>query len=164
MARTSGVSSGGSGGGLLAVAQYAPSSRATYDLTSTLAALDTTNMTVSFTTAASGNGSKHVLVKAYFSLNTTISGDTCYFGFFTHSTTTVVGGLSRFIGPNAANDTIFLPLVIETYITGLTAGTAYQYDLAGYSANGDAVVYAQQLSAVASASAGPAIFEVYGAP
>lgn len=134
---------------------YAPATLATYFASSTsFTAIDTTNMTVSFTAPQSGR----VLVRltAMMWLSTTASP--LVWGLLLHRTSTVVGATSM-IGTGAASEQG--PYSVVLPVSGLTPGTSYQYDWAfATKTSGDtAQTVAQGSSAAGSYS--PAVMEVW---
>lgn len=177
--------------GPIAVAQYAPASQAAYSyhfLTApgSLAALDTTNLTVAFTAPPSGK----VLVQLTGYHNNGVAQDSNgyfssigWWGLFLHNTSTQVGNTSLvslgFSPTNGgAGDGYSFAAVqggsgIKTcyfYITGLAAGTSYQYDWAAAQYNGRTSLGTSSLEVVGSQGAdggsgneGPALMIVWAA-
>ena len=154
-------------GQLIATKVYAPGSRAVYSPGSTLAALDTTNLTLGpFTIPASGN------VDVMVQITTEIKGPTNSYGIaiglLNHSggaqlgyTTQVneIAGAATGEEDNQINSTVVFPL------TGLTAGNSLQVDLAATVAgSGTGNVFAMGPTGNnAVANAGPAIMKAYAA-
>jgi hypothetical protein len=153
----------------------------TYTLTATVAALDGTNLTISFTAPASGR----VVVEAEVFVRNTLPAARgvqawAVLGFVTHATTTVVAALKRFVdwdlamaqtaysqagqgppsGAEKADSCHYVALV-----TGLTPNQAYQWDLAGaYSTTGAApTVVAYADNGAAASGVGPATLVAWAA-
>jgi hypothetical protein len=117
-------SGGGGGGGLLGQAQYAPAVTAVKGVSSaSLVAIDPTNLTVSFTTAKSGPGSTSVVCRASFVADT---GSNMILGFTDHTSLAARGEQSVL----STGSIGAVPVEIAILVTGLTANTAYQFDLA----------------------------------
>ena len=166
MPRTSGGAGGGGGGGggggLLAVVSYAPSGGDNKTVASgTLTDLDTTNLTIPFTTAESGLGSTQVLVRLTGVYQTGGSGAN-YWGLHDHTSHAVVGHLYYLVNDAPAGDGWWTPSV-PILVTGLTANTAYQFDWCADSGSG-AMVLIKGITAIAgSPQGGPAVMEVLAA-
>jgi hypothetical protein len=141
---------------LLARVEYAPGTLATAVTGSSWAAIDTTNLTISFTAPASGA----VLVRLFGHLKSGTAGQTANWSVAAHSTTTplghvalpVVGAAST---PGAA--------VAEFLITGLTPSNAYQYDWIHANGSAGATFTALGATAAGTTTGGPAIMEVWSA-
>lgn len=126
---------------LLAAKMYDPSTAASIATSSLTAmtALDTTNLRLTFTTAASGPGSTKVLVRAR---GGSIQGATgtpgLLFGVLGNlaggSGTNVLGRVPNMLGGQLINGTATTtmqrPVNASFVITGLTASTSYTFDLA----------------------------------
>jgi hypothetical protein len=153
-------SSGGGGTNIIGVTQYGPASLATYSFTSTtLTAIDTTNVTVSFTVPASGN----VLVTFQASMDTPATAD-IGLGLLNHSGGAQLGftqsNVQGSVGAGAASIQRF---TVTWYLTGLGAGTL-GIDVAAGSTAATAHIYAQgSAGAVSAAKTGPAILVVQAA-
>jgi len=129
-------------GAQLARVTYAPASIATYTITASVAALDTTNLTISFVAPPSGQ----VVLRAVFPFllrpGAVIANSVAGFALFvTHSTTTPVSAYMLYGNvDNAVTGTnTYLNSVghYEALVTGLTPRTTYQYDFAAiYTAGG----------------------------
>lgn len=139
--------------GLLASVQYAPSVYGAPQTTSeTPAAVDTTNLTISFTAPLSGN----VLVRVTGAMY--IDNATSFLCMFTHDTATQVTD-SMFLG-SATGQTAFCASAV---VTGLTAGTSYQWDL-GFMCNGTVfVLLIQGGTGVTGGPGGPLVMEIWAA-
>jgi hypothetical protein len=114
------------GGGILGVCSYAPASSTDKTLHSnTLAALDTTNLTVSFTAPSSGN------VVVQLSGFVIASSQPAEWALFDHTLGTIVGYevCITIVGAQVYTTANF-------YLTGLIPGSTYQYDWAGASSGG----------------------------
>lgn len=153
----------------LARVTYAPGVLATYNLTSSLAAIDATNLTISFTVPASGNVVLETRIMCQLEA-TGVSSDfnTVLLAFVTHSTTTLVSGYqvgltNQAISGPAGHSQLVIPYFVP--VTGLTPGAALQYDLAGLYVGSatpqQAALYAG--SGTTTALAGPASLIVWPA-
>lgn len=113
---------------------YSTSTLVQYQLTSTVAALDSPHLTISFVAPASG--AVYLTGRLYGRIigNSTANAETwVYMGFVTHGTSTVVGYLDRFLDVSNINIIqAWASTMVEAAIlvTGLTPGTTYQVDLA----------------------------------
>jgi hypothetical protein len=107
------------GGGLLAVVQYAPAIFTNYAMSSaTPAAVDVTNLTIAFTAPASGK----VLVRLAGTLGSVIGNG--YFCLLDHTTAAQVSySVFASTTQNATNI-----VAADFLITGLTPAGGYQYD------------------------------------
>jgi len=154
MARNSGVMASASGGGVLAAVAYAPASQTDKTCTGTLAPLDTTNLTISFKAPASG---KIVVTLSGFAIATSQAMN---WALFDHTGGTIVGNtmcVTSSIGAQVYTTACF-------YITGLTGGTTYQYDWAGYSSSGGGVLRCEgRTTASGSDQGSPAVMVVFSA-
>ena len=102
---------------------------------STMAAIDTTNMTVSFTALST---QALVVLNAANVYNSSGTGNQVW-ALFSHGTTTVVGYYVQVhTATTAAIEAIPIPATVSILVTGLTAGSAYQYDWAWGAATGTA--------------------------
>lgn len=138
---------------LLGRVQYAPASPSTYTChATTLGALDTTNLRLTFTIPASGT----VVVKMWgFVINASTTGLHTYAGILASSTP--IGYLMGVDGGVAASSHSF---AVEQLITGLTPGSA-TWDAA--SATQGSATFEACGSTSAGASAGPFKMEVWTA-
>lgn len=148
------------GGVLLTCIQYAPSTVTAYSSTSTTpVAVDSTNLTVSFTAPSSGK----VLVRLGGVYRWT-AGSGAYWGLVDHGTTTLRGSLTQ-PGWNVPN--VLLNYSVPFLITGLTAGTAYQFDWAWcVTSAASSQMWVQGSITTTSGGAnpqGPAVMEVWSA-
>jgi hypothetical protein len=156
-------------GALLASATYGPTTQTTYDLTGTLAALDTTNLTIAFTAPASGK--VRVTASMYAVVAPTLTvGDvnSIAVGLFVHGTTTQVGSVGQLTGLQSVSSTqsqrVISTAQYMTIITGLTTGSSYQYDVAAqYLGATPSVAQVIVDSGTGSNNAGPALLAVYSA-
>lgn len=152
----SSIKGGNIPGFLLAVAQYAPGTLSTYSVSSSaLTALDTTNLTVSFTVPASTN----VVVKFSAVMAPAASG-VLGLGLLNHS-----GGaqLGKTLSTAMSGGAPAGQVTAAWYLTGLSAGTL-GIDIAAGSSAGTANVYAQGATgAVNGSNAGPAVLTVWAA-
>lgn len=119
-------------GGVVATHQYTPTSGQTYGLTTSLAAIDATNLTISF--VAPGSGS--VLLGANIYGRTNMPASVGYetavcLRFVTHGTTTAVSPQGRFLDTNTSSAQLSGHCNYLGLVGGLVPGAAYQYDLAG---------------------------------
>lgn len=144
---------------LLSATYDEPSTAATPTTTSTsLVAIDTTNLTLSFTAIST---IVVVELEAYVINLTGTAASILMFGLFTHSTTTQVGYTTSVAASSSANITERTHCLIR--ITGLTQGTAYQVDWA-WAASVGTQTWVMGIRAAAGASStnyGPAIMRAY---
>lgn len=154
---------GGSSGGLLAVVSYAPAAQTPLNFgQAALAALDTTHLTIGFTTTKSGKGSTQVLVRLSGLIHPTANNDNPVWGLFTHNTTNQVGPAGQ-VSYQASDTAALLWASIAILVTGLTPGTAYQYDwAAGSTTNPESQLFCGNAT-VGSSSMAPAVMEVIAA-
>ena len=106
----------------------------TLNATTTLTAIDTTNMTVSFTTISDA-----VLVQLHadYPFNSSGTGNQVW-GLFSHGGSTQVGYHVYAHGAStSAIDAVALPVTCEILVTGLVSGNTYQYDWAWASTAGN---------------------------
>jgi hypothetical protein len=117
-------------GTILTGSQYATAANSTYTTTSNSpTAIDTNNLTLSFTAPSSGQ----VWVRWSAFVGEAGGGGNVSFGLVTHGTSTVVGAMEGVLanaGTSANRETF------EQLLTGLTAGTTYNLDLAWTNALG----------------------------
>lgn len=152
----------GTGGGssLLASHQYAPGTIATYSVaSSTIAALDTTNLTISFTAPASGN----VLVVLQASGKSTTAGEPLAWTLFLHGGSVIQADIVPVSLSSLANT--YTSATASFLITGLTPGNSYQYDWAAGMISASVTMGVQGVtsSTFSATNAGPAIMEVWSA-
>lgn len=141
--------------GLLALLQYAPASEETVTVT-TLAAFDTTNLTLAFTAPASG----HVLVRLTGAVRNV--GGSGYFALLDHTSHAQVGN-TAFLQQGLGGTTETISVVIA--VTGLTGGTSYQYDWAGIGVSAYTDMFCQGAQGTpGTAYTGPATMEIWAAP
>lgn len=149
---------GGGGGGsdLLAAVQYAPASFAEWTISSsTLTAIDTTNVTVTFTAPASGEVRITAVVPMFLAGGPGGAG----LAWFDHGTSTVRGYAASLAPPND-----YCPgnVVFSQILTGLTPTSSYQLDLAHCRVGaGTLHTYAEGNSALNVS--GPLVIDVYAA-
>jgi hypothetical protein len=142
---------------LLGATYYEPASSSPKSTASTsLVAIDTTDLTLSFTAIST------VVVVELEALVGIFSGSTAaalFWALFTHSTTTQVGYTTT--AQQASITTVNNRVRATIRIAGLTAGTAYQVDWAWASANASDT-WAMSIQATTGvAGAGPAIMRAY---
>lgn len=141
--------------GLLAYAHYAPSSSENYTTESTtLVAIDSTNLTVSFVAPPSGK----VLVRLEGHITNETGGDKVVWALVKHGETTQVGDAGIASDSNNAG---IRPLTI--LVSGLVAGETYQYDWAWAVSAGKAKQLAQAVKTPWTNAASPATMEVWAA-
>ena len=145
--------------------KYAPSSLANYALTTSLAALDGTNLTISFVAPPSGNVIIEANVHVRQNLITGVGESYTSLAFVTHGTSTAVSLQQRVIDTNnsqaAAGNFIGQFCTLRQLVTGLTPGNSYQWDLAGlWNGSSASFVYVDN---GASGSIGPALLTVTAA-
>jgi hypothetical protein len=150
----------------LAYVKYAPASLVAYAITTTLTALDTTNLTISFHAPQSGS----VIIKASiytrgFAATTLGQESMVMLGFVTHGTSTQVTPLQRFQDASnvPASSYIGTQCYYESTVSGLTPGANYQWDLAAcyYVTSGTASASCYVDSGGGNGTVGPAIMGVY---
>lgn len=138
---------------------YAPAGGTTYTIASTtFAAIDTTNLTISFTPI-----STQVLVEL-----TAVTGffaGSGHMGFclFTHGGTTQVGvHVDVLQSPGTTTGCVVLARIL---VTGLTAGTSTQLDWAWAVSAGTGLIVAKGIASgvFASTDSGPAVMRVFAA-
>jgi hypothetical protein len=116
----------GGGGGLLASVQYAPATLATYNTKSaTPAAVDATNLTVSFVAPASGK----VIVRLSAAGYTADNGVSLLFCLLDHTSHAQVGNTGLGCWGSVGVGQNYIPTIsVPILVTGLSPGTTYQYD------------------------------------
>src|ERR1700733_10531709 len=145
-------------GTCLAQVFYEPSAGNSYTIASTtFAAIDTTNLTISFTPISTAVGVEltgDVAVLAAAAIG---------FCLFTHGSTTQVGYHVVVVDPNAALNTT--TVTARIHVTGLTAGSATQLDWAWATTASTAVLSAKGVTSgvIAATDVGPAIMRVFAA-
>jgi len=152
-------------GQLLAAHYYEPTSLVNKQISSsTAAAVDTTNLTLSFT-AISTAVVIELTAQIGFFTNTASPTAEVYWGLFSHGTTTQVGYYAAAFA--SASTTAGVCATVKIHVTGLTAGASYQYDWAhGVTGTCDAIMTIGCLAAsatVATGNAGPAIMRAFAA-
>ena len=148
-------------GSLLAATYYEPAGGVAPSIASTtFAAVDTTNLTVTFTPISSA-----VVVELSAIINLFSASGTDLVGFclFTHGSTTQVGYHTTAMG--AAVTTFNASVVAKIRVTGLTAGVSTQLDWAWAVTGGTALMQIKAVSSgvYAAADAGPAMMRVFAA-
>jgi hypothetical protein len=143
---------------LLAVTQYAPATLAHYTTTSTtLTAMDATNLTITFTAPVSGN--VLITLSANVASSTSTSVQT-FWGLTDHTVPTTLYGYQA----GAATATTLTYVTAKLYITGLASGTSYHMDwaLASSTASDTVNTYAQGITGLTAATshASPAVMTV----
>jgi hypothetical protein len=144
---------------LLAISQYAPGTAAVYSLTTTFAALDTTNITVSFIAPASGN----VLLRMSIAVDKGGASAGATLGVVTHGTSTQVGVQAGVLDGSATGSTTATYVSVPQKITGLTPGNTYQWDMAAVVNVTGPVMIAGNPTTGGSRVGGPAVMEVWAA-
>jgi hypothetical protein len=149
------VDGGFSPGYELGTQQYAPASIQTYALTTSMALLDATNLTLAFIAPPDGNADIHTQISAA----TGAVADPAVLGILNNSGGGQLGYDNNFIVTGSAT-----LLVCRFHLTGLTAG-ALQINLAGSSsAVSEVSVYAQGYTGGGNASkVGPALIQAFAA-
>lgn len=149
-------------GRLLANVQYAPASATTYSTTSsTLAAIDTTNLTIPFTVPLSGN----VIVRLQgLAAQSTAGSGNGYWGLEDHTSHAQVGvsalAMSTVVGANGA----YVRVTYDQLITGLTPGASLQYDWAWLTSAATFYLVVQGATGQpGNANGGPGLMQVWGA-
>lgn len=148
----SGFPNGGAGVGSsapLALVQYAPLGESGNIAPSTFAAIDTTNLSISFVAPASGR----VLLVLSGIVGNSPTG--YHWGVVTHGTTTLVGYLTVFFS-NCVG-------YYEQLITGLTPEAAYVWDWAHYTSGSGGGLFITGSTAPSGGGDGPALMKVVAA-
>jgi hypothetical protein len=153
----------------LALVKYPTGSLVGYTLAASLAAFDTTNLTIKFTAPQSGS----VIVRAsgHVRCFEPSSGEVnVLLGFVTHSTTTAVTPFLRFLDISTATTPVSMGYLgdtchYESEVIGLTPGQSYQWDFAGwYTGSGSApILYADSGSPSLGTPMGPVILSIFDA-
>jgi hypothetical protein len=116
-------------GTVLATQQFAPSTLSTYAAAATtMTALDTTNLTLSFTVPA--NGIVDVLVQITYTIVGTVGGATLYLCLLNHTGGALVGNVQVLAVNGGTSITLQAVNTVTFHLTGLTPG-ALQIDVAG---------------------------------
>lgn len=153
---------GGSGPGVpLAIVKYDPGSIATKNPGTSLAAVDSTNLTVSFTVPASGIVMVVLTGNARGSSNN--NGDWMGWGLVTHGTTTLVSDLVdvlQQVSQPGGGVQVQANVSARLYISGLTPGAAVQWDWA-YQTSGTGAAQAAMIVGNNGTIYSPALIEVY---
>lgn len=143
---------------LLADHYYEPSLSTVKTIASaTFAAIDTTNLTLSFTADTS------VVMVELEALVVLLGGSTeesLFWALFTHSTTTVVGYTTQVMSSNTGN--VNSRVTARIRLTGLTPGNSYQVDWA-WAASAATDTWLMSIQAVTTAGAGPATMRAFSA-
>jgi hypothetical protein len=144
-------------GSQIGFTRYAPTSSYSKTISSsTGAAIDSTNLTVSFTAI-----SAQVLVELAATVGFFSGYGTIGFALYTHSTTTQMGNWGNVITTTAANE-VTIPVTCRIYVSGLTAGTAYQWDWGWAVAGGSSpTALLVSLAAAGASFAGTDYGEIY---
>jgi hypothetical protein len=154
-----GSGGGGGGGGVLAVAQYAPTDTATYTTTSTTpVAIDSTNLTVSFTVPGSGK----VVVELEANATGNAAGGS-YYALLNHTGGAQVGGATAY---NLLDNTTVASPSKSIYLTGLTPNDVLQLDWAWFTSDDTKGLSMDVAGGEGSTSpvwAGPATMKVFAA-
>jgi hypothetical protein len=143
---------------LLAAKYYEPTSQVSKTIQSTtFAAIDTTNLTLSFTAISTV---VVVELEAFVGQFAGTATESLYWALFTHSTTTQVGYTTTAISTAAVSPTARIRATVR--ITGLTAGTTYQVDWA-WACSVATDIFSMVIGATTAATAptGPAIMRAY---
>jgi hypothetical protein len=133
-----GTPTGISGQYLCTPTSYGPATQTLLTATTTtMAAFSTSNVnTGSFVAPASGS----VVVTATFSPGMSVAANQCAVGLADHGTTNMRGNISAMEISSVSSIT---PVSIEFLVTGLTAGSTYNFDLMGCCTSGDTLtIYA----------------------
>jgi len=162
-------------GQVIGATQYSPTSLAQYPAPlNTPAAMDGTNLTVSFVCPPSGQVYACASAAANVTPPATVGAASAIgFCYVTHGTTTVMSQIRRYLqlasGVAVAGPYIVNTCTYEVLVTGLTPGQTYQWDLACYytttvTGQGSATVYSQLSSAAAGyVDVGPALLTIKAA-
>lgn len=147
-------------GCLLGATYYEPATAANKTTSSaSLVAVDTTNLTVSFTAISTAVVVELVSPVGFF---TNSAQNYVMWALFTHSTTTQVGYTVTAL--SSSGTTLSPNGFAKIRVTGLTAGTSYQWDWA-YAVTGGAtaLMSIHAVTGAASGDTGPAIMQVFAA-
>lgn len=130
---------GGGAAGLLATHQYAPSPRVDLNAAAISPIIDSTNLTISFTTTASGLGSTQVLVRLQATVQVQ-AGYQSWWSVYDHTAGTIYGYWQNVkYGTSSAEWNLE---TVDCLVTGLSASTSYQVDWAGYGNGGNVTIFA----------------------
>lgn len=141
----------GGAGELLGRTFYAPTTAVSYAITaSSLTAVDTTNLSVGFTTNASGPGSTEVIARLTFGANI---GTILAVGFIGTGAPTE----SYNVGNNAGSQ----EQSVEILVAGLTPNTAYSWDFAATVNTGTNTIYAGSNASGVGGSNYPVLMTVH---
>jgi hypothetical protein len=151
-------------GTVLATQQFAPSTLSTYAAAATtMTALDTTNLTLSFTVPA--NGIVDVLVQITYTIVGTVGGATLYLCLLNHTGGALLGNVQMLAVNGGTSITLQAVNTVTFHLTGLTPG-ALQIDVAGGkidasgTATGNFYAIANTSKTIASdTAAGPCIIQ-----
>jgi hypothetical protein len=153
---------GGSGGGvsLLEVVSYAPTTFTQKAFPTSFAALDTTDLTIPFTTTASGKGSTQVLVRlsGNYEFSSGVSG---YIGLLLHGGGGQIGYTSSLFEAGASGP--YVHVSVPILISSLTPSTDYQFDWGAVASSATSIYLDCYGSETPADNAGPAIMEVWAA-
>ena len=140
---------------MLAAVAYAPASLATYNVTGALAALDTTNLTISFAVPSS----QKAVVQFAALMSLSSNGNALSFGLLNHSGGAQIGNtVQAGLGLTAGWQGV---ITVTWVLTGLSLGTL-GLDIAGSTNAGTMAVYAKGATGnAAAANAGPATIVVF---
>jgi len=149
-------------GALLASMQYAPTVLDNIVLSTTLAALDTTNLTLALTVPASGKVT--IEVEFYGQTVDTTGGNVMAVGLLNHTGGAQLGKTIPIAQPGVSGTTFLIRSVATFLLTGLTPG-ALQVDFAAGCSNtttGSAAIYAQGVTGNPTIStSGPLIMQAF---
>lgn len=121
---------GGGGSGLIGKTTYNPGTQVNSNPGTSLAAVDSTNLSLTFTAPSSGN--VDVVLESFLFPASNSNGDWMAWGLVTHGTTTLVGNkgiVCQKIGQSTSEQTGFQGS-LRIALTGLTGGTSYTLDWA----------------------------------
>lgn len=152
------------GGGLIASLQYAPGTKQSYTLSAsgTLAALDSTHLSISFTSNTTGQGSTQVLVRFSGWSSAPASGE-IFWGVFTHGSTQIGSSWQINVGPGSTGPSAYYSC---DQLIAVSANTAYQWDWGACNAgtgSGSMVAHGYTGTPGTASDAGPMVMEIWAA-
>jgi hypothetical protein len=149
---------------MLAIVKYDPNPSVLKSPTTSVSAVDSTNLTISFTAPASGRVMVVLTGIAKTSNNT--NGDWMDWCVVTHGTTTVQGSIGHAVQQvSQAGGGVYgyYSISVRIYITGLTPGASLQYDWGYITSATGASATGIQVGNDGTNDHSPAIMEIYAA-
>lgn len=151
------------GGGVIASLQYAPGTKSTYTISNsaTLAAIDSTHLSIGFTSNATGLGSTQVLVRlsAWASCPTSSN---LYWAIFTHGGSQLGSTWQMNVGIGSGSASLSYS---AAQIIPVSASTAYTWDWYATNNGASSTMAAHSYTAAPGAGqdAGPMVMEIWAA-